>query len=245
MNTKEFLNIIKSEFGELGPEEGLRFKYFEDEIKGIKICWMISKKVLNYAPTKFNLLISHEDLYFPPEYAGGKGEGIVSDFRKNILEKYRINFVRLHYTTDKHFILDAFDRLIGGEVIIKENFYRIYRFENLKLKNLAEEIKKKFKTQFLRITLPNKKIKKAGCLWGGLGLSINSKFINKILSYKIDAVIAGEVDEYTIRALDDLNIGIIEIGHEVSEIYGLIEFKKFLIKKLLKAKVIISSIYQQ
>jgi len=231
MNTQEFLNMIKTEFGELGQEEGIRFKYFEDEIKGIKICWMVSKKVLNYHPEKFNLLISHEDLYFPPEYAGGNGEGIVSEFRKNILEKYRINFVRLHYTLDKYFILDVFDRLTGGKVIIKENFYRIYKFENVKLKNLAEEIKKKYKLSFLRISHPDKKIKRAGCLWGGLGLSINSKFIDKILSYKVDAVIAGEVDEYTIRALDDLNIGIIEIGHEASESYGLIEFKKFLKKK--------------
>jgi hypothetical protein len=44
MNAREFLDMIKDEFGELGPEEGLRFKYFDDEIKGIVICWMISKK---------------------------------------------------------------------------------------------------------------------------------------------------------------------------------------------------------
>jgi len=231
LKTKEFLKLIEMDFGKLGSEEGLRFKYFEDEIKGIKICWMVSKKVLNYAPEKFNLLISHEDLYFPPEYAGGKGEGVVSEFRKEILEKYRTNFVRLHYTLDKYFILDIFDKLTGGEVIVKEDRYRIYKFENVKLRRIAEEIKKKYKLKFLRITFPNKKIKRAGCLWGGLGLSINSKFIDKILSYKVDAVIAGEVDEYTIRALDDINIGIIEIGHEASESYGLIEFKKFLKKK--------------
>jgi len=232
MNAREFLDMIINEFGELGPEEGLRFKYFDDEIKGIKICWMVSKGVLSYYPEKFNLLISHEELFFPPEYAGGKGEGIVSEFRKNILEKYRINFLRLHYTLDKHFILNLFDKLTGGELIIKENFYRIYKFENIKLKNLAEEMKKRYKIQFLKITFPNKKIKRAGCLWGGLGLSINSKFIDKILSYNVDAVIAGEVDEYTIRALSDLKIGIIELGHEISETPGLLKFTDYLKKKI-------------
>ena len=63
-------------------------------------------------------------------------------------------------------------------------------------------------------------------------MSINSKFIDKILSYNVDAVIAGEVDEYTIRALSDLKIGIIELGHEGSETRGLLKFKDYLQKKL-------------
>ncbi|MGC8976584.1 MAG: Nif3-like dinuclear metal center hexameric protein [Candidatus Ratteibacteria bacterium] len=233
MDTKEFLKLIEDEFGKMGHEEGLRFKYFDEEIKGIVVCWMVSKKVLNFAvKNKFNLLISHEDLYFPPEYAKGDGSGIVSDERKRIIEENGINFVRLHYTIDKNFIFDIFDELSGGKILIKENFYRIYGFENKIIKNLAKELKKKYKVQFLRITEPEKKVKRVGCLVGGLGLSINSKFIDKILSYNVDTVIAGEVDEYTIRALSDLKIGIIEIGHEASETPGLIKFTEYLKKRL-------------
>jgi putative NIF3 family GTP cyclohydrolase 1 type 2 len=233
MNAREFLDMIKDEFGELGPEEGLRFKYFDEGIKGIVVCWMISKKVLDFcAKNKFNLLIAHEDLYFPPEYAKGDGSGIISDYRKEILEKNKINFVRLHYTVDKNFIFDVFDTLSNGKILIKENFYRVYGFENKKLKNLAKELKKKYKVEFIRITEPEKKIKRVGCLVGGLGMSINSKFIDKILSYNVDAVIAGEVDVYTIRALSDLKIGIIELGHEGSETPGLLKFKDYLQKKL-------------
>ncbi|MFN4228067.1 MAG: Nif3-like dinuclear metal center hexameric protein [Candidatus Ratteibacteria bacterium] len=235
MNCIEFLEFIKSEFGDLGPEEGLRFKYFEDEIKGIVVCWMVSKKILDFTvKNKINLLIAHEDLYFPPEYASSDKSGVVSNFRKEILEKNRINFLRLHYTIDKNFIFDIFDQLSGGKILIKENFYRVYEFENKKLEELARELKKKYKADFLRITEPNKKVKRVGCLVGGLGLSINSKFIDKILTYNVDTVIAGEVDEYTIRALSDLKIGIIELGHEVSETPGLIKFTEYLKKRLPK-----------
>lgn len=233
MNCIEFLEFIKSEFGNLGLEEGLRYEYFEGDIKGIVVCWMISRKILDFtSKNKINLLITHEDLYFPPEYTDCDKSGVVSDFRKQIIKKNKINFVRLHYTIDKNFIFDVFDEFSGGELLIKENFYRIYKFENKRLKNLAKELKRKYKINFLRITEPDKKVKRVGCLVGGLGLSINSKFIDKILTYNVDTVIAGEVDEYTIRALSDLEIGIIELGHEVSETPGLIKFTEYLKKKL-------------
>ncbi|HOK57143.1 MAG TPA: Nif3-like dinuclear metal center hexameric protein [bacterium] len=238
MNTHDFLELIKKDFGEMGPEEGLRFKYFDDEIKGIVVCWMVSKKVLDFTvKNKFNLIVSHEDLYFPPEYAKGDGAGVISNYRKEIIEKNRINFVRLHYTVDKNFIFDVFDKLSEGNLLINENFYRVYEFENKILKNLAKELKNKFKVKFLRITEPEKKVRRAGCLVGGLGLSINSKFIDKILSYNVDTVIAGEVDEYTIRGLSDLKIGIIELGHEASETPGLIKFTEYLKKKLSELPV--------
>lgn len=239
MKGHELLNIIKRDLGELGPEEGFRFEYFDSDIEGIVVCWMISNKVLKFMKrNKYNFLIAHEDLYFPPEYVNGKkGEGIVSDYRKKFLQKYRINFLRLHYTVDKNFIFDVFDKLSGGKLLIKENFYRIYEFNSLKLKDIALQIKKKYKVKFLRITKPEKKLKRVGYLVGGLGLSINSRFIDKIISYNIDGVIAGEIDEYSIRGLDDLGIGIIEIGHEASEIPGLIEFTKYLKRKFPQIKV--------
>lgn len=231
MKAKEFLELIIDDLGNINPEEGFRFKYFEDEIRGIVISWMVSKKVLDFmVKNKFNLLISHEDLYFPPDYAYGysKNKGILSNLRKKILEEYRINFIRLHSTIDKHFIFDVFDEICGGKVLIKEGFYRIYNFENKTLENLIEELKRKFKVKFLRVLKKKEKVKRAGCLVGGMGLSINASFIDKVCSYKIDTVIAGEVDEYTIRALYDLNINIVEIGHEASETPGLIKFKKYL-----------------
>ncbi|MCS7179938.1 MAG: Nif3-like dinuclear metal center hexameric protein [bacterium] len=233
MKAMEFFEFIKKEFGEPGSEEGFRFNYYDNEITGIIVAWMVSEKILKFMKKKdFNLLITHEDLYFPPEYVKGEiGTGVVSEYRKKILDKYKINFIRLHYTIDKHFIFDTFDDLSGGNLIIKDNFYRIYQFENIKLKNLALKLKRKYKVKYLRITKPDKKLNRVGCLLGGLGLSINSKFIDKILSYNIDGVIAGEVDEYSIRALDDLNIGIIEIGHEASETPGLIKFTEFLTRK--------------
>lgn len=44
MNTLEFLKFIEKNFGTFGNEEGLKSKYFVDNIKGIVICWMVLKK---------------------------------------------------------------------------------------------------------------------------------------------------------------------------------------------------------
>lgn len=235
MFLKDFLNIIITDFGQLGKDEGFKSKCFDEEIKGIIICWMISKKIIDFCIRKnYNLIISHEDLYFPPDYAFDyrENKGILSNLRKEFLEKNRINFIRLHSTIDKHFIFDVFDKICGGEIVVKDNLYRIYSFKNKKIFELAEELKIKFKVSFLRILKKRKKIKRVGCLVGGLGLSINASFIDKIISYNVDTVIAGEVDEYTIRAMDDLNLNIIEIGHEASETPGLITFKNYLKKKI-------------
>lgn len=183
MNTLEFLKFIKKNFGTFGNEEGLKSKYFEDNIKGIVICWMVSKKVLNFAiKNNFNLIISHEDLDFPPEYAFGyvKNKGFVSNWRRKNLEDNRINFVSLHATIDRNFIFDVFDEMCNGEVVLKEGYFRVYEFKNKSLKVLSDELKKKFKVKFLRVIEKNKRVRRAGCLVGGLGLSINAFKICKL-----------------------------------------------------------------
>jgi len=50
-------------------------------------------------------------------------------------------------------------------------------------------------------------------------------------------VIVGEFDEYTERALIDIGICAIEIGHEKSEEGGLIELTKFLKKELKEIEI--------
>ncbi|HPP29319.1 MAG TPA: Nif3-like dinuclear metal center hexameric protein, partial [bacterium] len=79
---------------------------------------------------------------------------------------------------------------------------------------------------------PSWKVKRIGVLWGGLGLSINAGFIDDILRYNVDTVVAGEVDEYTMRALKDMHTGIVEVGHEISEETGLKNFVMDLQKKI-------------
>jgi len=238
MNIKELLQFIEKKFGKMGNEEGLKYGSKKEEIKGITVCWMATEKVIKTAgKRKHNLIISHEDILFPPDYAlrDKKVErAIVSEKRLKELEKNKINVVRIHSTADKHFIFRNFANSFGLTTPVIENgIFLVYEIKPEKFGTLCKKAKQKIKSKYIRKVGDNKKIiKRIGNLVGGLGLSINASFVNKILSYGVDMVIIGEFDEYTERALIDGGICGIEIGHEKSEEGGLREFTKFLKKEM-------------
>ncbi|MCD6408456.1 Nif3-like dinuclear metal center hexameric protein [bacterium] len=236
MKVKDFIEFLNEWLGEFSYEEGLRFGFKNEKLKGICVCWMISNKVMKEClKNNLNLIISHEDLFFPPEYASQKKEkGIASKKRVAFLKKNKISFVRLHTLIDRHYVFDIFARELNlKKPLIIDGYYRVYKIENTTLGSLAETVKKKFKVSYVRIIgNENKKVKRIGILVGGLGLSINGNFIDEILSYGVDTVVAGEIDEYSMRAFQDLGIGAVEVGHEVSEEPGIKVFTKDLKEKL-------------
>lgn len=238
MTVKEFLNLINEWLGKLGPEEGLRYGNLNSRITGITTCWMATEKVISSAAgKKHNLVVVHEDLLFPPDYSfffSQKIQGVPDKKRIPLLKKHNISVIRLHSLTDKHFVLDDFGKVLSlGEPVIKKGFHRVYEIKPVTLKNFALDVKEKLHLPRVRVTgRLSGKVRRIGGLWGGLGLSINADFINAILGYKIDTAIAGEVDEYTMRALRDMNIGLVEAGHEISEEPGLRHFTNVLSKKM-------------
>jgi len=237
MNIKEFINFIEENFGPIGDEEGLKYGNEKEEIKGITTCWMATEKIIENAGKKnHNFIISHEEIIFPPEYAwkDKESEEIVSKRRAKLLDKYKINVVRIHSTADKYFISKEFGNLFGfKKIIIQDGIFFIYEIEPTKFGELCKKVKGKIDTEYIRVCGNDYKvIKKVGNLVGGLGLSINASFIDRVLKYNVDMVIVGEFDEYTERALFDVGVCGIEIGHERSEQPGLIEFTNFLKRQL-------------
>ena len=238
MKTKEFVGFLRGWLGELGTEEGLRHGNPEQNVAGITVCWMATTKVIKCAiSSKHNVIVAHEDLLFPPDYSSNfssENLGIVSKRRISLLEKYDISLIRVHGLLDRFCILDDFgNKLKLGKPLVKENFYRVYEIRPLSLKKFANTVKRNLKISQVRITGHlTQRVNKIGGLWGGLGLSINACFIDKILNYHVDTVIAGEMDEYTMRACSDLNVGIVEVGHEVSEDIGLKRFTRILRQEL-------------
>ena len=87
----------------------------------------------------------------------------------------------------------------------------------------------------------NKKVSRVGLPWGGLGLSINACFISRMLDYGVDALIAGETDEYSMFAAADSGVALIETSHTLSENPGLSHFAKILKKEFPELKIIFFS----
>jgi len=241
MTIEDFMRSIETWFGKLSPEEGLLHGNVQCRITGITVCWMVTEKVIDFSAEKsHNFIITHEDLLFPPGYASSDSAnltekpGMVSKKRIDLLDRNGISVLRLHSLTDRHFILDDVGKVLSlGEPVVKNGLHRIYEITPLPLKEFAEDVKKNLGISQVRVTgNPCQKVKRIGSLWGGVGLSTNAGFINNILAYRIDTAIAGESDEYTLRALSDMNIGLVEMGHEKSEEPGLKNFTKDLKKRL-------------
>jgi len=240
MTVKETIKVINRWLGRFHQEEGLLYGDEKRSITGITVCWMVTEKVIDFSVKKgHNLIISHEDLLFPPDYAFSKKEGVVSKRRTSLLKKHKISVIRVHYLADRYCVLDDFGKVLSlGEPVVKNGFHRVYEIKEISLQRFASNIKKHLKLKKVRITgSPLWKVKRIGGLWGGLGLSINASFIDEILRYNVDTVIAGEVDEYTMRAMKDMHIGIVEVGHEVSEETGLKNFANALQEKIGKIPV--------
>ncbi|MCM8829753.1 MAG: Nif3-like dinuclear metal center hexameric protein [Candidatus Omnitrophica bacterium] len=236
MNVKEFIEFLNRWLGKFHPEEGLLYGDEKQIIKGITVCWMVTKNVIEFSVKKGNnLIISHEDLFFPPDYAfSAKRKGVVSRERTSLLKKHKISVIRIHYLADRYCVLDDFAIALSlGNPVIKRGFYRVYEIKEISLQKFASDVKKYLNLEKVRITgSPKWKVKRIGSLWGGLGLSINAVFIDEILRYNVDTVIAGEVDEYTMRAMKDMDVGIVEVGHEISEETGLKHLARDLREKI-------------
>ncbi len=235
MIVKDLITLLNRWLGKFHQEEGLLYGDKRTSITGITVCWMVTEKVIEFSVKKRNnLIISHEDLLFPPDYTSVKREGLVSRKRKKLLEKHKISVIRIHYLVDRYCVLDDFARTLSlGEPIVKKGFHRVYEIKEMSLKRFSGNVKKYLNLEKVRISgSPSWKVKRIGVLWGGLGLSINAGFIDDILRYNVDTVVAGEVDEYTMRALKDMHTGIVEVGHEISEETGLKNFVMDLQKKI-------------
>ncbi|MCM8762337.1 MAG: Nif3-like dinuclear metal center hexameric protein [Candidatus Omnitrophica bacterium] len=236
MKIKEFIGLLNGWLGKFHQEEGLLYGDEKQIIKGITVCWMVTKKVIEFSVKKRNnLIISHEDIFFPPDYVfSAKRKGIVSSERISLLKKHKISVIRIHYLADRYCVLDDFAIVLSlGKPVVKRGPHRVYEIKEITLQKFASNVKRHLNLEKVRITgSPGWKVKRIGGLWGGLGLSINAVFIDEILRYNVDTVIAGEVDEYTMRALKDMNIGIVEVGHEISEETGLKHFTRDLQEKI-------------
>ena len=75
---------------------------------------------------------------------------------------------------------------------------------------------------------PQRIVKCPALPWGGLGLSVNVGFIEGLLQYRPDVLIAGESDEYAMVYAIDADIPLIETSHAASENPGLRHFTEHL-----------------
>lgn len=218
-----------------GGDEGFKFGDPRAEAGGVLVCWMATVEAINAAAQAgCNLMIVHEELHVPYTFRDPALEKFlvwpVNHARFSALAKHDITLYRAHGQLDRYCILDTFGEVLGLPApSVRDGYYRIYDIEPVSVGDLAARVKARLGLAYVRVSGdPTRTARRVGLPWGGLGLSLNMAFLNALLQWDPDALIAGECDEYAFRFTEDAGVPMIETGHSASENPGLRQFSEAL-----------------
>lgn len=228
---EKYLHDLKGRFNR---DEGLLFGDGEREIRGIQVSWMATLDAIESAYREgVNVMLVHEALFYPYPFSGRSRpedylSWTVNQRRVGLLSGYKIAVIRFHGTLDEICILDDFAKALGlpEATIAEEGLVKLYDIDPASLEEMVARVKEKLSLNIVRVTPCDlkKKIKRVGLAWGGLGLSVNVGYQERLLKHKPELFIAGETDSYALHFAVDAGIVVIETSHEVSENIGLKNF---------------------
>ncbi len=217
------------------PDEGFRFGDPEAEVRKVAGAWMATVEAIEAAASDgCNLLVVHEELHYPSSFLSPGLENTltwpVNRARITALAKAGMTVYRAHGMLDRFCILDDFGRALNlPEPSVAEGFFRLYDVQPTPVAQVVDRARQRLNLSHLRVTGPlDNMVRRLGLAWGGLGLSVNVGFLNDIMRYAPDCLIAGETDEYAQRFCEDLGVVMIETGHAASEEPGLEHFATWL-----------------
>ena len=227
----------------LNQEEGLFHGSGDAEVSGVTVCWMSSPDAIEDAGKRGDeLIIAHESLYFPYDLGNSRKNSPdwpdwkTNKLRRELLEEYGINLVRIHSSSDKFNILDDFAVKLGlGNAVSDKYPVKIYAVPEIALDEMLKHVRTTMNMKGLRYTAPNglrQKIRRIGLPWGGMGLFVNVSYQEKLIKMGVDLLIAGETDNYGFRFSAECGIPMIETSHELSENPGLENYTKALARKM-------------
>ena len=223
----EILRLAKGNSGRTDSEEICLFGDCTKPVNRAVICWMPTPEAIEYAASvKADLIISHEILFFPYQTGGQAGtlSWPANVRRAQLLAQHGITCIRIHQSADELTIYDAFATRLGLKNPIpgSEGITRAYNVDPVTYGELIEQVKSTG-LPVLRYTPGDmdRRIKRIGLPWGGLGLFVNIGYMEKLVELGCEAFIAGESDSYGHHFARESGVYMIETGHEVSENPGL------------------------
>ena len=226
-------------------DEGFKFGDPQASVTGILVCWMCTLPAIERAVAEgCNMIVCHEEMHYPyASFQPGLEKYLtwtVNRRRVQALAQGEITVYRAHGMLDDYCILDDFAVELGlGTPAVSEGFYRIYDIKPRTVAQLTDQVKQVLDMDCVRVTGdPAREVSRVGLPWGGLGLSVNIGFIEGLLRYDPDVLIAGETDEYAMFYCRDADVPLIESSHAGSENFGLAHFAEDLAAAMPTTKVV-------
>ena len=210
-------------------DEGFRFGTRDVELSGILVCFKPTLDAMQAAhDANCNLMVTHEELNFPPVYGGAQVEdqltGTVTLLRMRRLLALGITVVRVHASLDRLCVLDEFARALElDEPVIHGDYWeRTYPITPTTVRELALRVKRLLNLAHVRVAGDlQRRVERVALPWGGVAISANPNCIQRLLSFAPDVLIAGETEEIPMYAVLDAGVPLIEAGHSESESPGM------------------------
>ena len=236
------LEVLARDLGQpgLNRDEGLRFGEPDAPVQGIQVCWMATPDAIEAAAANgANLIVAHEDLFYPYDVLVKGGPADFLTWRTNarrarLLARHGIAVIRAHGILDRSHIFEGFAQLLalpgapgsGTSPLVDEAPYgRIYGIEPQTVRQLTAHVKVRTGMTALRVAgNPDAVVRRVGLPWGGMALFVNVGYMQRLVQLGADVFIAGESDNYGLRFAVEAGIPLIETSHEVSENPGLRAF---------------------
>lgn len=237
MNIQSVLDYVHDKSGHpLYADEGLMWGDPGRTIAKLLFCWMADASAIKMAASKeCSHIVAHESVFHPNgEYERERVFGEWSQWKVNrhrleLLKQYEIVLTRVHGSMDDITILDCFAELLGlgTPVVNKPDWVKIYQIPPITICSLVNRVKKAVRMNRLRVAVPegfSDMIHRIGLPWGGMGLFVNTSYLQSLIAEKVDVLIGGETDTFGFRFATEIGIPYIETGHEVTENPGIRRF---------------------
>lgn len=224
------------------------------EVTGIATTFMATFNVIKEAVQQGrNLIITHEPTWFNvADHTDWCEQDSIYLAKKKYIQEHGITIWRLHdhmHTgSEIDYIYEGLIEELGWrEYLLKEEPQPwIYEIPETTLRKLVENFKKIFRMDTIQIIgTPDMRVRRVGILVGGgsLGLGVEVMPMQVMERDRLDLMIVGDITEWTICAyLNDayqmgFNKGMLTLGHERSEEFGMKYMAKWLQERFLDLPV--------
>ncbi len=257
MKAGDVLDFVGRRIG-VAPEEFPDGGFFsgspDDRVEGILIAWMATCESLRAAARRSrNLVICHEPPFFdeepqppayrwrsPPDEKPYERDDHPNKKRRKIIEEAHLTLLQIHYGLDRLCIYEDFAEATGlGEAVAGVGYEKVFLLPKpMKLRELAEAVARRMEHIPIRIVGdPERRVTRAGNLWGGVTLSSNRYWMRKQIENGAEVIVCGEVNEEAMFFAIEYGVALIVTAHAPSENIGLANFASMLKKSFLEVPI--------
>jgi putative NIF3 family GTP cyclohydrolase 1 type 2 len=214
--------------GRLGAEEGVLRGPRQRQTESVLVTWMPTVAAIRHAiTTRCPVIISHEALtfhdYFP--HATTPEPWTADRARLALLDTPPvITVIRAHSTIDPTHIVPAFVQAVGlTPPVTRGTVWSLHREPPTRLADLARRAAAGLGMAAVRVTgAPERVVTCVGTMVGGLGQDRHlHSWERYLMGTGVEAIVAGETNDFAQRFALDSGIGLIETCHSASEEPGL------------------------